>query len=84
MTFGGVEVQRSARYTIFLCDAQVKPDPPQVLSWGKEGTRLRIEWEPPLWNLSAHLEYQIRYRCNGESVWKVSTQEDPRQNAEPN
>ncbi|XP_023650165.1 thrombopoietin receptor [Paramormyrops kingsleyae] len=61
----------------FAMDESIKPDPPKVLSWGKEGTRLRIEWEPPLWNLSAHLEYQIRYRCNGESMWKLVILQSP-------
>ncbi|KAG7487649.1 hypothetical protein MATL_G00025830 [Megalops atlanticus] len=55
----------------------VKSDPPWKLRGEAEGGRLRLQWEPPLYNLSGHLMYQIRYHPQGELLWKHVTLQSP-------
>ncbi|KAJ8376270.1 hypothetical protein SKAU_G00068500 [Synaphobranchus kaupii] len=55
----------------FRMNDSVKTDPPQKLRVETEGGRLCLQWDPPLQNLSRFLMYEIRYRPQGESLWKL-------------
>ncbi|KAL4634999.1 thrombopoietin receptor [Arapaima gigas] len=65
----------SESFTMKNC---VKTEPPSKLHWQAEGAQVRLLWEPPWWNLSTHLMYQLRYRLWGESVWKLVTLQSPK------
>ncbi|XP_029473526.1 thrombopoietin receptor [Rhinatrema bivittatum] len=55
----------------FLMHHIVLTGPPKVQKVEVTGSRLQIEWEPPLLEISEHLIYQIRYMQENGKEWKT-------------
>ncbi|XP_056605967.1 thrombopoietin receptor [Triplophysa dalaica] len=57
----------------FSMNSTIQTEPPRRLWAEIEGSRLCLNWDPPLMMISEYLMYQIQYKLQGDNRWKIFT-----------